>query len=118
MKAFNKQNLPTLRDDINAALAAVGEKHGISLRAASARFDDKLVTYKLEGSILGDGGEVVDKYAVALQEYHPELVGKQITLNDKRFTVVGFNTSSRKWSFHIKDTNGKISTTTRSEVMR
>jgi len=117
MKEFTKKNLPKLSDDIDAALAKVAAKHGISLKTGNARFSAQTVTFKLEATVNNADGTVQDKYAIALEAIYPDLVGKQITLNGNTQTVVGYNSRSRKWEFHVKGNDGKIRTTTRAVVM-
>jgi hypothetical protein len=57
--------LKALRIDINAALAAVGEKHGVVLSAGNASFerDGSTGNYKLEVATITDSGVVMTKEA-------------------------------------------------------
>lgn len=53
MKTFTKQNLPQLRADIDAALAAVAAKHGIKLQTGNISFNPNEATIKLMASAEG-----------------------------------------------------------------
>jgi hypothetical protein len=48
---FEKSNLKVIREDVDAALKAVGDKYGISLHLGNIRFDQKTFSGKLEATI-------------------------------------------------------------------
>jgi hypothetical protein len=114
INAFNKQNLSTLRDEINAALAVVAEKHGIKLGLGSARFMETTCTFKLEaianGAGTGDEGATarIDKFAEALKRYAP-LYFKDLNLDATYrigatdYKIVGYNSRAREYPFLLKD---------------
>lgn len=51
--AFDRSNLREIRTDIEAALAAVEQKHGIRLNMGNIRFDAGMFRAKLEAQVLG-----------------------------------------------------------------
>ena len=104
--AFDKVSLPVLRNEIDAALAAIGEKYGISLVAGNARYavDGSTATFKLDMAI-GSGKDRTDvryeKYAQAFERYK-FMVG-DLNLNDTyvirggEYKIVGYNAKAREY---------------------
>lgn len=104
---FNKPALRALRADIDAALAAVGAKHGIGLSAGSASFTGDNATFKLECSLLNGAGVAESKELVALRECYPELVNKQVTLNRGSVgRIIGYNPRAHQYPFLVKTVKG------------
>ena len=111
---FDKANLSTLRDDINAALAAVAEKHGIKIGAGSARYLDTTATFKLEcvASGAGTGDENasarIDKFADAFKRYAP-IYFKGLTMDatyrigSADYKIVGYNSRAREYPLLLKE---------------
>ena len=99
---FDRANLKKLRDDIDAAIAAVGSAHGISLTLGSARFSSNNVTMKLEGSIISNG-TVKTKGAIALERVYPEYVGKVVKMsNGKKGKVIEYHSRKPKFPFIVE----------------
>ena len=99
---FDRTNLKTLRSDIEAAVAAVGSAHGISLTLGSARFSSNNVTMKLEGSIISNG-TVKTKGAIALERVYPEYVGKVVKMsNGKKGKVIEYHSRKSKFPFIVE----------------
>ena len=57
-----KPAVNALTADINAALAEVAAKHGISIKCSGYSYTAESATIKLECGNLGDGGEVIPKH--------------------------------------------------------
>lgn len=55
---MTKQLICVLRDEMNAALAAVAAKHGVKVFAGQARYDASRVTYALEVTLPDASGDV------------------------------------------------------------
>lgn len=111
---FNKFTLRILRVDIDAALASVGAKHGIDLKAGNARFTADSASFKLECSFLNSDGKAETKEMIALKAYHPDLVNKQLSIGRGiTGTIIGFNTRAQKYPFLLQTPKGvyKISST-------
>ena len=102
IKQFDKKNLEVLRNDMNAALAAVAEKHGVTLHAGNATFMGETVTFKLEAVVLDKDGNVQTKESVALKQHYPEYVGKKVKFSKGNGIVIGVNTRARKNPFLVK----------------
>lgn len=104
---FDKPTLRALRADIDAALASVGAKHGIDLKAGNASFDATIATFKLNCSLLSSDGKVETKEMIALKAYYPALVGKQLSIGPKTHgTIVGFNRNAQKYPFLLQTPKG------------
>jgi len=63
MNEFSKGNLPTLRKDIDEALKAIAEKHGIKISLGKCSFTSDCAEFKLNASIITEDGEVMSKEA-------------------------------------------------------
>ncbi|KKM81366.1 hypothetical protein LCGC14_1330470 [marine sediment metagenome] len=104
---FNKPTLIALRTDIDAALDAVGAKHGISIKAGSARFTGDNATFKLECALLNSEGIAESKELVALKECYPELVNKSISRGRKLHgTIIGYNPRAQQYPFLLQTAKG------------
>jgi hypothetical protein len=108
--SFDKQNLPQLRAEINAALAAVGAKFGVSLQAGNASFLESNATFKLVCQI-GEDKSISDlkdeKAAKALKLYQPLYfrdlpLDKHYSMGKDVFEIVGYNTRGRTSPMLIK----------------
>lgn len=111
---FNKLTLRMLRTDIDSALASVGTKYGIDLKAGNARFTADSATFKLECSLLNSDGKAETKELTALKAYHPDLVNKQVSIGRGiAGTIIGFNSRAQKYPFLLQTPKGvyKISST-------
>lgn len=111
---FNKLTLRMLRGDIDAALASIGTKYDIDLKAGNARFTADSATFKLECSLLNADGKAETKELTALKAYYPDLVNKQVSIGRGiTGTIIGFNSRAQKYPFLLKAPKGvyKISST-------
>lgn len=57
MTQINRQTLPTIRDDMNAALRAVAEKHGLAINVGDCSFTEATATFKVLVAMGGENGE-------------------------------------------------------------
>ena len=108
--SFDKQNLPQLRAEINAALEAIGTKFGISLQAGNASFLATNATFKLVCQV-GEDKSINDlkseKAAKALALYQPLYfrqlpLDKHYKMGNDVFEIVGYNTRGRTSPMLIK----------------
>ncbi len=103
--------LRALRDDVNAALAEVGRKHGVTLVADNAKFTDMSARFVLsvapaDSTVQAQIASGVDpKIAKAEADYKnlckvygadPEWLGKTITLQRSQFQVMGLLPNKHK----------------------
>lgn len=93
---ITKELLRQLRQDINTALGAVADVHGIKLEAGKASFTDSTFTFKLDGIVKGGKSNEAQRY-----ELHEKLLGlpplfTRITLRDVEYETAGLNTTGTK----------------------
>lgn len=101
MKQFTKQNLQSLRVDIDNALAAVAEKHGISLKLGNGRFSPVDATFKLELAVCEDGVAMTPEKQI-LKMLFPDLVDKTVEIDGESAKVVGYNKKARSYPFIVE----------------
>jgi len=84
---INKDVMTQLRYDIDTALAAIGGKHGLTLKVGNGTWDfgGQTAKYSVNISVPGTSKDQED-----LKNTYPEYVNKEIVLGDgKRYKVVG-----------------------------
>lgn len=111
MTMITRSLLRTLREEINAALAELGQKHGVTLVADGAKFTDMSARFVLsvapaDEETQGQIAAGVDpKLAKAEADYKSQCklygadedwLGKTITLQRSQFKVVGLLPSKTK----------------------
>lgn len=69
-KSFNKQNLPSIRADINEALAAVAAKHGIVLSLDNISFTESTFSSKINAAIVSGDTEDTSVSATLIKEFN------------------------------------------------
>jgi hypothetical protein len=103
MDIITRSALKVLKNDIDAALVALGEKHGVVLETGNGRFSPSNATVKLKISCINKGGEVLSKEAEDFKQdcwkfgLQPEDLGKSFRSNVKEWKVVGLLPRSRKY---------------------
>ena len=109
IKQFDRKNLKALRQDMNAALAAIEAQYGIKIHVGNASFSDNEVTFKTKCNTIGEGGKAQTKEANQWKLY-AELngvgqfsVGDRVTIQGQVFTIEGWNTRAKKSPVMIKD---------------
>jgi hypothetical protein len=65
IKAFDKQNLKTLRADIDAAFAAIRQKHGVSISIGNISYSPEKATSRVTIVAVGDPNLASDPRAAA-----------------------------------------------------
>jgi hypothetical protein len=110
---ITKEIVKAMRDDINAALAAVSKKYNVTLKAGNASYEAHLVKFKLEWLANSADGKAVDKQAVALQKYGymygitPNMAGKTFKVGGNVYTLVGLQPTRTKRPIIGSRTDGK-----------
>lgn len=125
MSTITKDLLKALRIDADAALAAVGAKHGVSLRLGNGTFTALNATFKLEVATLGEGGEVIDKSVAYLRQnltllgLKEEHLNQVFTLGKQSFTLRGYKNTATLKPFVIRDLDtGKDYVATVGQITR
>lgn len=117
MKNFDKQNLKTVRMDINKALAEVAAKHGISLTIGNISFTEDTFSTKLSAAIQREGQASLSAKEIKQQNdfkvysrsfgFEPEDLNKQFKAIDGKFyTIVGARPRAKN-CLVIKSVEGK-----------
>jgi hypothetical protein len=124
IKTLDKSNLVQIREDINAALKAVGTKHGLVLDAGNASYSPTNATFKLAVSVITDG-VVMDKPTADFKRFctmygfKPENLGAKFTSRGVEFTLTGLDSKSHKYPMLARSSkDGKDYKMTREAVQR
>ncbi len=118
IKAFDKQNLKTLRADIDAAFRIISQKHGVSLSIGTIRYDPtaNTATARLTMVATGDANTATDPRAVAAAKAQaefkifassfglkPEQYDAIFKAGGNTYKLVGLNPRARKNPIHGTD---------------
>lgn len=111
MTTFTKANLPTIRADIDTALAAVASKYGITLELGNIRFSEGQFTSKLTAT----AAETKTDAARVNWEAHAirfgledSMFGKRFTIAGKRLEICGIKPRNRKYPVLARSTSGEV----------
>ena len=124
---FDKPVLRLISADIEAALAPVAAKYGITFVYKGARFLEKSATFKIEGATIGAGGVVQNKDREMFKLYarsyglSPSDLDRQIGYGWQReqYILIGLNTRRPKYPIVAKRvSDGKIILLTADGVKR
>jgi hypothetical protein len=105
---ISKDLLRVLRADIDAALKAVGEKHGVELVTGNASFTPFNATFKLEVRAKNADGEAVRKEEADLKArlgmlgMKDEHLTQVFTLGRDSYTLAGYRSKAPAKPFLIK----------------
>lgn len=120
---LNRDVIRDLRTEINAALAAVAAKHGLSMNAGNCSFTSTSATLKLEISTISATGEVISKTLAALRSNAKWLgltddhLNATFQIAGHTYKLVGYNQRRYAKPFEIKCLdNGKTYITTKQQV--
>lgn len=103
MSKITKENIDTIRDDINEALKPVADKYGLSIHAGRATYTATSASFKLE---------LVDVKAnwesgILFTGLQPDDLGKECLFGKQRLTIVGFDNDARTNKILLEDQAGK-----------
>ena len=111
IKEFSRQSLKALRVDLDAAMAKVAAKHGISLTAGNISYSPSTATIKVEAGVISASGVVVTKEAKAFDQYKNLVglgslnVGDAVVVQGKDYTITGYKPRSKS-AVCIENANG------------
>jgi hypothetical protein len=114
MTTFTKTSCKSICADIEAAVQAVADKHGVSIKRGNASFSESTITLKVEVSTIGDDGTVNTKEAEAFTkearwfDIDPAALGRVFDVRGKSYTIVGFKPRSRKYPILGRDNQGGV----------
>ena len=110
IQKFDRNNLATLRNDIDEALRSVGEQHGITFTFNSIRYSDNMFSTRLEARVGEDSTEHArndwnkNYWKIGLQK---EDFGKTFVYGGQSYTVVGIKPRSSKFPVIAERSDGK-----------
>lgn len=105
---FNKQNLPQLRIDLNNALKAVAELHGIDLSLGNMSFTDTETTVKLTARVKSNISlNTLVNWRLKNLGLPEDLMGKSFVFKNKTYTVTSLNTKPVKYPVEAKTLEGR-----------
>jgi hypothetical protein len=117
MTAINKSTLPSIRAEINAALAAVGSKHGLVLSIGNIRFTADSFRTTLEAKTFSQAGREVAAIAVEqidLESAGQRVLGTGVDLTKEymsptlgKVKLIGYHPRKPKYPFIVQTTAGK-----------
>ena len=112
MAAISATLLQTLREDLNEAIKAVGEKHGVALKVGSASYSGNNATFKMDVAGIV-GGTVVTKQVqdflsyVGIHGFAKDDLGKTFTYGGCSYAVAGYAPRKRLSLLATRTTDGK-----------
>src|SRR3982751_3226095 len=112
--AITKELLKALRADIDTALKAVGEKHGVLLRAGNCSFTEVSATFKLEATAGATSAADAATLKAAADwkknavyfDLNPLWLGKSFTVGGKTYEILGLMPKRQKFPVLVKDEAG------------
>ncbi|GEO42844.1 hypothetical protein SAE02_69920 [Skermanella aerolata] len=103
IKAFDAVVLRKLQPEIEAALAALGRRHGITIRAGTARFRESTAELKLELAVIGGDGKSARREVEEFAKYHAMYgleagdLGRVVILDHEEHCLVGLAPNRPKY---------------------
>lgn len=100
--------LRAMNDDMEQALKAVAEKHGVSIEVGSARFTSQNATFKVQIAVIGKGGVADTREAQDFRIFatsyglSPDDLGQIFPYGGKELTIVGLSRKSAKYPILCK----------------
>lgn len=114
IKKFDRATARVIQAEMEAALKAIAEKHGVTVRGAGGSFDDTTFKAKFElrvtdGSAIEDAArKEFDQYC-ALFGLKPEHFGKAVAIpGHGKWTVCGLAMNRAKYPIKMKNEAGAI----------
>jgi len=111
IKKIDRATCRLIGDDMEAALQAVAEKHGVDITRGRCTFLDENATYKFEVAVLNADGQAETKTYTALKQVIEwieglELADLDVEYNDPflsvgPFKITGYRTRARKNPFIV-----------------
>jgi hypothetical protein len=105
--AITRDQLRDIRQDLNAAMAAIAAKHGLGrLEATNASFAGDAFTFKLEGLKAGGLSKEAQRYNLYRVSADLPPLHTTILLRDgKKYTIEGMNTTGSKVQIKLLGTD-------------
>lgn len=122
--SLDKNSLAVIRADVNAALAAVGKKHGLVFNLGSCKFYPTNAEFKLQVNTITNDGEVIDADKASLMRCANLLgltakdIETPISIGATEYKIVGYRRARYARPFTImRVSDGKRFVTSEKDVM-
>lgn len=106
---FDRPTVKSLRSSLEADLATIALKYGITMELGNARFSEHECNFKFKlNTIASDGTPVETKEAAAFRQHAPLLgighlsPGDHIRIGGQEYEITGYNTRAPKSPIGIK----------------
>ena len=106
---FDRPTVKSLRSSLEADLATIALKYGITMELGNARFSEHECNFKFKlNTIASDGTPVETKEAAAFRRHAPLLgighlsPGDRIRISGQEYEITGYNTRAPKSPIGIK----------------
>ncbi len=109
IKSFTPSNIDDVQRDIEAAINAVCEKHGVTAKFGNIRYSSATYTSKMEvyATSNGDADKIeFNRYAMRFGLKN-EAYRSTFTSNGETFTVVGIKPRAKQYPIIAENTKGK-----------
>lgn len=103
MKELTPSKLQFLREEINEALKALGEKHGVKFTPGKAKYSPTSANFELEVALVNADGSAETKMRTDFNNFavgygmKPEWLDKQFNRFDKVYQIIGLMPTSHKY---------------------
>jgi len=112
---IDRKTIDLLRSEINEAIQAVADKHGVSLKASKGAYSNGTHgSVSIEVATIDPGGMVQDRAAADFRNmasffgFQPDDLGKTFTTpQGKTYTIVGLRPNARKTPIVARSAEGK-----------
>ena len=111
---FDRPTCRAAREEVEAALAEVATRLGISITTGRGSYSTKTFTLKIEMAVVGKDGVVETRERIDFQTYaesfglNPEMLDQTFRSGSHTFTVVGLKTGAPKYPVIAKRDDGAM----------
>ena len=118
MTNITRDTIKTIRKDLDAALATVATKHGLTLATERISFTADNFTAKVTGATISRFGVTQTPGRIALKRRFPEYVDMDVILsNGLPGKVIEYHPRKRKFPFIVEAALGKTYKTTEAAIL-
>jgi hypothetical protein len=117
LKEITRATVRGLREEMEEALAAIGQRHGIQVKVGRASFTPVNVTFKVELAVVKKDGNkpvVMDKQATDFQRYAfrygltPQHLFRRFRHENFTYTIIGARPRKRRFPILARSEGGKL----------
>lgn len=116
IKTIDRATCEMIRKQVDAVLEVIGKEHGIVIKSnGGGTFTSNNFTFRVEASVVGDGGIVHNKETeefkqlATLYRMKAEDLGKVVMIQGDKYEITGMKSRSYKFPVLAKKlSNGKV----------